>query len=255
MDSGTTEHLRAVKGLAADDLFVAGESGTILHRDGSAWSAMNSATGFNLFDIWVSSPTLAYGVGDHGTVVVFDGAAWVPRASGVTDDSFYAVWGSSPDDVYLVGSRSTAIRWTGLQFKAVTIDLADIHNFHDIVGGGPSDIYIASEYIGPASLPAGSAATSAALHAGGLIFHWDGASWQPVYQDPVHDVLSVWRDGNGRGVACGNASSILVDDGGGSWARVWDLQGLPFSVNFVRGSSARNVFVVGDSGTITRYSP
>jgi photosystem II stability/assembly factor-like uncharacterized protein len=99
-------------------------------------------------------------------------------------------------------------------------------------------------------------AASSPAHAGGYIFHFDGNQWAPVYSDPVNDVLSIWRAKIGGGFGTGDSSTILRNRADETnWARIPDLTHVPFYVNAVWGSSMQNVFVVGDSGAILRYSP
>jgi hypothetical protein len=64
MPSPTTADLRAVWGSGPEDVFAVGLDGTILHYDGSAWSAMDT-----------------------------------PFSSSQSPPSLYAVWGSGPNDV------------------------------------------------------------------------------------------------------------------------------------------------------------
>jgi photosystem II stability/assembly factor-like uncharacterized protein len=177
------------------------------------------------------------------------------------------VWGTSADHIYVVGVQSTVLRWDGTQWEPLAVDPLDVHNFHGVHGTGPDDVYLASEYIGPASSAVTNAASAtprglvaqgaASLHAGGLILHWNGTPpWTPVYQTPIHDVLSVWLANPGEGFATGNGGSLLRNAAGDAgWVRIWDLTGLPDFVSSVWGSSMRNVFVVGDNGAIARLSP
>ena len=46
-----------VWGSSGSDVFAVGNGGTILHYDGSAWSAMTSGTTFALNGVWGSSGT------------------------------------------------------------------------------------------------------------------------------------------------------------------------------------------------------
>ena len=176
-------------------------------------------------------------------------------------DPLLSVWGTSASDVWVVGALSAAFRWNGSGWKVVNVDTYNIHNFHGIHGTGPDDIDIATEYLGPRpSAPATGdtrGAYHAALHAGGLVFHWDGSQWYPLYQDPFHDILAVWRHDRTNGFACGDASSILVGNANADpvWTRITDVENLPFFVTSVWGFSASNVLVVGDDGTIVQYSP
>ena len=49
------------------------------------------------------------------------------------------------------------------------------------------------------------------LHAGGLIYHWNGSGWEIPYQDPIHDdALGVGGITRARAFASGDAYSVLV---------------------------------------------
>ena len=65
--------LRGVWGESSSDLFAVGADGTIIHFDGSAWSAMGSATSCLLFSLWGSSSADVFAVGNNGTILHYDG--------------------------------------------------------------------------------------------------------------------------------------------------------------------------------------
>ena len=69
MTSGTSEHLHGVWGTSSSDVYAVGEDGTILRYDGAAWSESVSGTYPDLFGIWGSSSGDVYVVGDSGTIV------------------------------------------------------------------------------------------------------------------------------------------------------------------------------------------
>jgi len=52
MESGTTDTLRDVCGSAADDVFAVGDYGTIVHYDGQKWTTMNNASSTRLHGVW-----------------------------------------------------------------------------------------------------------------------------------------------------------------------------------------------------------
>jgi hypothetical protein len=248
MTSGTRSNLRGLGGKCACSLVAVGEDGVVLRRNGSDWSDLSPGVPVPFNETWTDPLGAVFVVGDGGAVMRHENGAWAPLSLGSVMHNLLSVWGSSPTDVYVVGNQSAAFRWTGTQFKAVFIDPPNFHNFHGVHGTGPDDVYVASELI--------SAPSSSPAHAGGSIFHWDGADWTPVFSDPIHDVLSVWRDSGDAGFATGDSNSLLRDGPGATgYARVWEVQNLPFYVNSVWGSSMSNVFVVGDDGAIVRYSP
>jgi hypothetical protein len=244
METGSRENLRGVFGTAPDDVVAVGETGTVLHYNGATWSDVSTPFAIALNDVWIG-PTTTFAVGDFGHVTRRDAGVWSEVPTG-SFDPIYCVWGTADDNVYIGGAQSLALRWIGSQWKLVTIAPGYIHNYRDIHGTGPNDIYVGTELI------VGPSASAEALHAGGYIYRWDGAEWAIVYTEPVHDLLSVWRADASHGFACGDAASLLTDSGG-SWTRVWTLDNLPFYVNGLFGSSSTNVFVVGDNGTIARY--
>ena len=140
-----------------------------------------------------------------------------------------------------------AFKWIGTQPKKLTIDPVNARNYHSVFGVATDDVFVASELKG--APPIGT------THRGGDIYRWDGEQWTSVFADPIQDVLSVWRSGQ-QGFATGNPASLLRDpDGSTGWTHIWDVANLPDYVNSVWGSSMQNVFIVGNDGTIIRYSP
>ncbi len=111
--------LNEVWGSSGSDVFAVGNSGTILHYDGSEWSAMTSGTTDTLLGVWGSSGSDVFAVGrggsffsPEGTILHYDGSAWAEMTSG-TSASFYDVWGSSGSDVFAVGSSGTIFHYDG----------------------------------------------------------------------------------------------------------------------------------------------
>jgi hypothetical protein len=212
----------------------------------------------NFNAVWEDKDTGdTYLAGDGGTVMKLENGIWSPLSLGSVTANLLSTWGSSTTNVYFVGTGSQAFKWTGTQFKIVSIQPPNSYTFHGVYGTGPDDVYVAAELLTAPPPPTGPAASSRdqVLHAGGSVFHWDGGQWTPVFSDPVHDVLSVWRANDHEGYATGDSGSLLNQAGGNGWVRVFDIKNLPFYVNSVRGSSMKNVFIVGDDGAIVRYSP
>jgi hypothetical protein len=104
------EGLSSIWGSAPNDVFAVGTSGTILHYDGSTWSAMPSGTTAVLGEVWGTGPHDVYAVGPGGTIVHYDGSTWSAMNSGVTVP-LNCVWSSSPDDVFAVGHGDTILHY------------------------------------------------------------------------------------------------------------------------------------------------
>jgi hypothetical protein len=91
-------------------VFVVGNLGTILHYDpareatgpgGTTWSAMKSGTTDRLTAVWGSSGSDVYAVGEHATILHYDGKAWaVVRGRRLELDAHVGAAGAA------VGSRA-----------------------------------------------------------------------------------------------------------------------------------------------------
>jgi hypothetical protein len=250
MESGTTNHLHSIHGIASNNLIAVGRGGVVLRFDGVSWISSIEGPGFDLHGVWMLPNGDAWAVGAGGTVLRSLGAGWVDQSIVSVSDSLLSVWAPASNDVHVVGGESRAFTWNGAQWKLVTIDNSRVNTYHSIFGTSSTDVYVGAEYARPSTF---ATAASMPLHKGGLVYHWNGSAWEIPYQDLIHDVLSVWAASPGRAFASGDASSILMGVDG-TWTRLNSFEGLPFLVTSVWGTSAHNVLVVGDNGAIVRYS-
>ena len=69
MTSGTQQHLRDVWGTSTTDVYAVGDSGTILHYDGATWNSMTSGTSLLLFGVWGMSSSDFVAVGEFGVIL------------------------------------------------------------------------------------------------------------------------------------------------------------------------------------------
>jgi len=60
-------------------------------------------------DVWGTSPSDVYAVGDGGTILHYDGNSWSTMTSGTTV-VLNGVWGTSSGDVHVVGVYGTILR-------------------------------------------------------------------------------------------------------------------------------------------------
>jgi len=107
-------------------VFAVGDNGTILHYDGTDWSAQSSGTTAQLFDVWGSSATDVYAVGRGGNGMLhFDGTSW-SSVSGIPQSSLFGIWGASAHDVFAVGQKTMSVavlilRYDGRSWSAETL--------------------------------------------------------------------------------------------------------------------------------------
>jgi hypothetical protein len=221
----------AVWASSARDLWVAGRDGQPLlkHWDGASWSKnlagahevtflwgtsahdVWSLTPFEVahFDgasfrttsipgpsalvreIWGAAPNDVWGVGDHGTVLHWDGAAWSRMGAtnpGAADDPFldsygYAgVWGSAADDVWAAFETPFVSReepgvtgfahWDGASWRIV----------QTVANQWPGPVVSAGQATETGHRIWGTDAANVIAAVGGIgaAWHWDGVTWSPA---------------------------------------------------------------------------
>jgi hypothetical protein len=262
--------LTSVWGSSASDVFAVGSYGTILHYDGSSWSAMSSGTTDLLSGVWGSSPTDVFAVGGwwtdsvlHGTILHYNGNAWSVMSSGTNSD-LVGVWGSSPTDVFAVGD--TVFHYNGSTWSAMSSGTT--RWLWGVWGNSATDVFVVGwgvilHYNGGA-LSAMSSGTTDILYGvwgssatdvfavgdSGIILHCDGSGWKTMSSGTTNYLSDVWGSSATNVFAVGWGNIIHYD------GSAWSAMNSPStgSLQGVWGSSATDAFAVGLSGTILHYS-
>jgi hypothetical protein len=107
-DTGTDADLLALWGPSADNLFIVGRSGTILHFDGSGFTAMTSGVNATLGTVWGTAGNDVWAAGSGGTVLHYNGSNW-NRADIGTSMTVHDVFGFSATEVFLGLDRGTLL--------------------------------------------------------------------------------------------------------------------------------------------------
>jgi len=238
-------------GSASDDIYVVGytavqSTGTtteaIAHSidHGVTWNAPTTplATG-GFFALWGSGANDLYAVGAYGRILhSTDGEHWTAQASGTTKH-LSAVWGSGPTDVYVAGDQTLLHSGDGGQsWHPIATDF----EITGLWGSGPSDIYAAAA-------PRTGDPHSYIVHS------TDGLAWTTLLTDPADELQGVWGSGPDDVYVAGwvpnqtKYSLFHSIDRGASWTPLGG--GLPTQLVLgVWGTSATDVYMFGDTGTI-----
>lgn len=102
-ESNTKKDLNALFGFGPNDVWAAGEDGTVLHFDGTTWSSVSSGTSRTFNSIWGAAPDDVWFVGRSGAVVRWNGATMSP-VTGASSVDFHSVRGVGPKEIYLCSS-------------------------------------------------------------------------------------------------------------------------------------------------------
>ena len=149
-------YLRGVWGSASNDVFAVGDSGTVLHWNGSAWSKMTTGTTAELHRVWGTSGSNVYVSGAGGTLLRYDGSSW-STVTVPTSESLERIWGSSASDLYVGGANATLLHFNGSSWSAVSTPIDPTYTIFGVWGTSASNVYIGGS--------------------GGQVYRWDGADW------------------------------------------------------------------------------
>jgi len=220
--------------------------------------------------------------------VRYDGTSWRTELAdtNLAKIRLAAVWGTSATDLFAVGSSSASGPLTmrlsgGTWSSARTIQVSSVGTVTAISGRGTSDVYTARSWALPpsggreiahfdgqswtasysdnCSFSCLDAVNSIWVSNGpdifavgnrGLVFHYDGAAWNPLVSGTTASLRGVWGAATNHVVAVGDNGVILVYDGG-SWSA--QASGVTQALNAVWGRSVTDVFAVGGGGTILHF--
>ena len=287
MTSGTTTQLNGIWGCSGSDVFAVGNSGTILHYDGSVWAPMTSGTTETLYGIWGSSGSDVFAVGNSGTILHYDGSVWASMTSG-TAKELNGIWGSSGSDVFAVGGSGTILHYDGSVWSPMTSGTTQ--TLRGIWGSSGSDVFAVGgttilHYSGPplstwssSSIPTGCQQ----VHTGPIVYlcpsvnaiwgssptdvfavgdyeninHFNGITWsdQGYFNPwgPWNWLYGIWgSSGNNVFAVGGGAINNVYRYDGSVWSPM--TSGTLTQLNGIWGSSGSDVFAVGRNGTILHY--
>ena len=260
--SGTTSPLRSIWTIAANDIWAVGAAATVLHFNGTSWTATPPAslpvpatTQWN--GVWASASNDVWVVGSAGRVIHYDGSKWTASPTGAVRD-LKSISGVSGQSIWAVGlsSGGTTLgefwHWNGTAWTAITpLAKGDLNavlavnpNFIVVAGGdsgfsgvlwvldgsGTFKNYSTAAPVTLNGLWAASASRVIAVGAVSEILSFDGVKWTLAQNAVNDDYNAVTSDGKytyfvGASGVVGRASDPALKT-------VTPITGLPFSTFF-----------------------
>src|SRR3954469_11040869 len=227
MTSPTTNHLRGVSGTSSSDVWASGIAvngvGTVLHWDGTAWSAVSGAT-TDLDSVWAASATDVWFTG-QGAVVRWNGSALSTVAT--FSGPLVSVSGTSSNDVWVTGENTNVHHWNGSTWTTLTPPVGTA-SLMCVLGVAINDAWISNFMPGKETAHwTGSKWTVLRATASGFngmsalsstdvwgvggshIGHWDGTAWtaetppgaSPVLWSVTTRPADAWAVGDGGLIA------------------------------------------------------
>jgi len=225
--------LRALTGTSGSDVWAAGLEGTLLHFDGSSWSATQKSgapwspvAGPNqrpIYALFEPKPNALFAGGSG--VYTFDGAKWSEPHHHGSHLPTTAIWGADPTNVWAVGLQGTVNRFDGHDWVHVGSEMGP--NLFGVWGSAANDVWI--------------------VGSSGAISHWDGAARTQVVSGTDSDLYAV------RGFTASDVWTVgdhgtLLHWQGSAWTRA--ASPTPRGLLAIWGASTNDVWVVGESGVV-----
>ncbi|WP_394824441.1 WD40/YVTN/BNR-like repeat-containing protein [Pendulispora albinea] len=216
--------LAGVWGSGAQDVWAVGY-GQIEHWDGANWTS--SDVGAALEGIWGAGPRDVWSVGAGGTVLHYNGSAWLPVDAGTKAD-LHGVWGSGHANVWAVGEAASR-RGTILHFDG------NVWSEQKQVETGLTAI-------------AGGAAGPLAVGGDNVILRYAQGSWtKDIVQFGASNIMhTVWTSDTSAWAA-GNVA--LLRYGGETWTPA-STSGYRGGLSAMWGSGPNDIWGVSFDGTM-----
>ncbi|MBI5487551.1 MAG: DUF4215 domain-containing protein [Deltaproteobacteria bacterium] len=219
-----TADLYAVGGSAPDDVWIVGDAGTILHWDGAAWTSTTSGTRA-LRGVWAAGASDAWAVGDAATIFSWDGSGWSAESAGGAVANLFGVWGSSTDDIWAVGRGGAVLHRTAGAWA--TVPSGSTRDLRGVWGSSASDVF------------------AVGFH--GVARRWEGSTWAASATGSNDDLYAVTGSGASDAWAVGLDGTVLRWNGT-RWTA--SSSGSTALLRGVWAATAGAAWTVGGSGVI-----
>ena len=247
--TSTSVHLRAVWASDPENVFAAGLLSTIVRYQAGQWSAMTAPPGIDWNGLWGTSAEDVYAVGGNGAVAHFDGKEWTLLVNPVKE-TLRAVWGMSGSDVWAVGEKGAIYHSSGAGWTKVAIEPWVFDPEKDpykvkstllsVWGAASNDVWASGE---------------PDQDGHGVVVHWDGATWQfkQLLWDLPRTIRAIWGWNAERVLLAGTQGTVLQLDG--KTGALMQLEAGTIATLFAIAPWGKDALLVGDIGTMLRYSP
>ena len=190
---------------------------------------------------WAASPSDVWLVGDHGSLLHFDGWRFVAHAL-EHEPALHAVHGTAADDVWAAGEHGLVSHYDGQRWRSEDLSKL-ISSADELRNAGLYAVYAAAR-------DAVWAVGHSGAHA--LVLHYDGNSWtnQLTNMPSEHALRAVWGVSRQRVWATGDKGLILSYDGT-SWRS--DMSPTQAGLRSIHALDESEVWAVGDKATALRW--
>ncbi|MHB8788329.1 MAG: hypothetical protein ACYDBT_00465 [Desulfobulbaceae bacterium] len=247
--------LNAVSGSSTTNVLAAGDSGTILRYQGTAWSSMTSVPNFAVHDLWKDGTSSPVAAGEAGMVLTSSGSEWKPMAS-ATNEDLHAVCGWGNGHYLAAGVNGAVQYYNGSSWSLLTSNTTE--DLNDtwcltpdaalVVGANGTVLYCSGA--GCAVQPTDTSRNLTGVHnstlgtyatgQAGVLLQSDGSSWNTITPNnatPLVDFEDLWGDIYlGELVAVGENLIYSYNTGTNTWTKRYEDPGTLYLRKVIGGS-------------------
>jgi hypothetical protein len=165
----SSQELLAVWARSATDVYAAGESGTLLHYDGSRWQRLESGTQLSIWQLTEFPDHNIYAVASdnfnslRGNIILRIQGLSVTSDWSLTIGRMFGIW-STPGGMGYATGEGTFVKNSGGQWHPLTVPDHQVTT-RSVFGTAANNILIVGAF--------------------GLVMHWNGSSWK--FYDELYD--------------------------------------------------------------------
>lgn len=141
--SSQTNHLRAVSVVSLADVWAVGDHGTLLHFDGVSWNAHPPAISANLFAVWASE-TDVWVVGEQASLLHYNGATWIEEKElDLPEDiDLHAIWFDGAGGGWAAGTQGVLLQLSDGGWAQVQVETTESLN---AIWGVGSEVWVVGD--------------------------------------------------------------------------------------------------------------
>ena len=188
------EGLNSISTVSPTDIWAVGESGKIIHYNGTSWSEFTDVGSAELYSIAMVSSTDGWAVGESGKIFHYDGTSW-SQFIDVGSQTLYSISMFSASYGWAVGGNGEIYRYDGTTWTSFTSPITQ--HLNAVQALSTTDAWIGAD--------------------SGIFLHFDGTSWSQITDLGGNNVESLFMVSASSGWAGGQNGEIYRYDGT-SWS-------------------------------------
>lgn len=216
----------ALFGTGADDIWMLGKLGVVLHYDGKTWGRVVTLPDAKFSAGFSISKSLAYAVGSTpGVIYRWQGTSWIKDTTVGSSGDFRGVWASSAGDVWVVLNGGEVLRFNGSVWTSSRPAQPPL-TFNGVSGNGPDQVFLV----------------------GDQLTRWNGSAYVNDANPLAESLRKVTALPDGTALAI-SVSGALIRWEGGQWSA---LSGLLPGAQQLAAANERDVWIVGERSRLWR---